>query len=183
MAKWFVSHERTWRTTARPLILETKGSMTLPDSGFTLTGKADRIDRMLGEDGPVVVIDYKTGSVPRARDILQGLSPQLPLEAAMIKAGAFDGIPAGTDVGHLAHWAVGGNGAGGKDHPVKADPEQLAEDALAGLARLVSVFADPATPYLSLPRPAARPRYNDYAQLARVQEWVVLDESGDGGGE
>lgn len=187
MAKWLVSQERTWRTKARPLILESKGEMTVPGTGFTLSGKADRIDRMLGGDsdghGSVAIIDYKTGAVPKGKDVLQGLSPQLPLEAAMIRLGAFPGIPAGTDVGFLTHWVVNGNREGGREVAIKDDPEQLADDALDGLTRLVSVFSDPATPYMSLPRPAARPRYNDYAQLARVQEWVVLDDVADGGGE
>ncbi len=185
MAKWFISYERTWRTKARPLVLESKGEMRLPGAEFTLSGKADRIDRLLGTEdggpGAVAVIDYKTGTVPKGGDILLGLSPQLPLEAAMIRAGAFSAIPAGTGIACLSHWSVNGNRDGGKDIPVRGDSEKLAEDALAGLIRLVDVFANPATPYLSLPRPAARPRYNDYAQLARVQEWAVLDDTADGG--
>lgn len=184
MAKWFISYERTWRTRARPLLLETRGVLPLPGMNFTLSGKADRIDRMLDgsgdAQGPVAIIDYKTGAVPKVKDILQGLSPQLPLEAAMIRKGAFPGIPQGTDVGYLTHWVVSGNREGGREIGIREDPEILAEGALAGLTRLVTTFTDPATPYMSLPRTAARPRYNDYAQLARVQEWAVLDDTVEG---
>ena len=35
-----------------------------------------------------------------------------------------------------------------------------------------AAFDDPATPYLSCPRPEAAPRFSDYGHLARVKEWA-----------
>lgn len=176
MAEWFVSNEIEWRTLAAPDGLEVKGEMTIPGTGFTLTAKADRIDRMRDRSGHAI-IDYKTGAVPRAADIALGLSPQLPLEAGMLEAGAFATIGPSRAVS-LSHWLINGGGEGGKATPVKTDdPAALGRAALEGLAGLVRRFNDPATPYFSLPRPAVAPRYNDYAHLARVQEWAVIDDA------
>src|SRR5690606_2027267 len=57
-----------------------------------LTGVADRID-ILG-DGSAVLIDYKTGSSPSVNEARALLDPQLALEAAALKAGAFKGAGA-----------------------------------------------------------------------------------------
>jgi len=192
MAEWFISHENGWRTQARPEALEIKGALTLPGSGpgmdFTLIAKADRIDRYIGHAGDsnqrdYIIIDYKSGAIPRKEDILLGLSPQLPLEAGMVQSGAFEGLPPGP-VQALSHWDIGGSTSGGKAHDVKDDDiPALANAALNGLADIVRVFQDPATPYYSIPRMAVAPRYNPYAHLARVQEWAVLDDGGDATGE
>jgi ATP-dependent helicase/nuclease subunit B len=176
MAEWFVSNEREWRTLAVPDGQEVRGEMTLPGTDFTLTAKADRIDRMRDGSGHAI-IDYKTGAVPKAADIILGLSPQLPLEAGMLESGAFVGIGPSRPVA-LSHWLVNGGGEGGKAVYVKdTDPADLGRAALEGLGEMVRRFNDPATPYFSLPRPAVAPRYNDYAHLARVQEWAVIDDA------
>ena len=60
-----------------------------------LTGRADRID--LRRDGMLEIIDFKTGGVPAPKDMTDYRAPQLLLEAAMARAGAFPGIePGGT---------------------------------------------------------------------------------------
>ena len=68
--------------------LEIKGKLTLGD--FTLTGVADRIDIL--KDGKCAILDYKTGALPSIKQVTQLLSPQLPLEAAMLAEGGFAGI-------------------------------------------------------------------------------------------
>jgi len=40
------------------------------------------------------------------------------------------------------------------------------------------VFDGAQTPYYSLPDAGNVPRFQDYAHLARVQEWAALDEAG-----
>ncbi|MEQ1843136.1 MAG: PD-(D/E)XK nuclease family protein, partial [Verrucomicrobiales bacterium] len=175
MADWFIPHERTWRTQARMTATEIKGVMTLPGTSFTLSGKADRFDIMQDGSG-LAIIDYKTGFSPSDKHIIAGISPQLPLEAAMVQAGSFPGLPP-MKVAYLGHWKLNG-GKDGREKPVDSPPDKLAAEALNGLTDLVNAFADPQTPYLSQPRPSARPRYSDYAHLARVKEWSVLDESG-----
>ncbi len=57
---------------------------------FTITAIADRIDRLRG--GELVVIDYKTGSLPSTREIEQAVAVQLPLEGAIARDGSFGGL-------------------------------------------------------------------------------------------
>ncbi|MFD1624918.1 double-strand break repair protein AddB [Azospirillum griseum] len=175
VAAWFVTLERDRRPHWRTLATEVTGSLSLtgPGGPFTLTAKADRIDR--GPDG-LVVIDYKTGTPPSTREIALGFAPQLPLEAAMAEAGGFRDLGAGP-VAELAFWRLSGGDPPGEVKPVKGDPAALAAEARAGLEALIARFDDPATPYRSRPRPAMAPRYTDFAHLARVQEWSLGGEA------
>lgn len=177
IAAWFVALERERRPTVRPLATEAAGRLELagPAGPFTLTAKADRIDR--AADGGLILIDYKTGSPPSAREVELGFAPQLPLEAAMAAAGGFTGVPAGAVAG-LAFWRLSGGDPPGEEKPVKGDAAALGAAARAGLEDLIATFDAAATPYRSRPRPAMAPRWTDYAHLARVQEW-----SAGGGGE
>ena len=59
----------------------------------------------------------------------------------------------------------------GEMKPVKGVPGELADEALTGLSHLIAVFDRPETPYPAMPWPEREPRYNDYAHLARIQEW------------
>src|ERR1044072_5222197 len=59
----------------RPLAAEIKGKAEL--AGGTLSGTADRIDRMA--DGRLAIVDYKTGMPPSGRAVRDGFSLQLGL--------------------------------------------------------------------------------------------------------
>jgi ATP-dependent helicase/nuclease subunit B len=175
VAREFVRQEREWRETARPHRTEVSGEWRFAagTGPFTLTGKADRIDRFL--DGDYAIIDYKSGIVPKPGDVAEGLSPQLPLEALMLERGAFPEISG--RVAELVYWRVTGSG----QRPVEKRPALLKDESPAeviaaaeqGLKSLVERFDDPATPYLSQPRAEAKARYNDYGHLARVREWSI----------
>ena len=170
LAAWFVGHERIWRQTALPLKLEHKGSITFdaPDGEFTLSATADRIDGLQG--GELAIIDYKTGAPPSFKILRAGFAPQLPLEAAMARRGAFPEVAA-TDVGYLAFWRLSGRGEGGEVTAIRPEEiDQLAEEAWAGLAALVARFDELSTPYLARPRPE-QAAWGDYDHLARVKEW------------
>ncbi|MGH6989239.1 MAG: hypothetical protein ACREE3_05035, partial [Stellaceae bacterium] len=56
-----------------------------------------------------------------------------------------------------------------------AELRQIIDGTLPGLAQLIALYDDPATPYLAVPRAEFAPRYNDYAHLARIKEWAVAD--------
>ncbi len=181
IARWFVAAEAERRRLLAEVQGEIAGSLSLmgPAGAFELVAKADRIDRR--HDGGLVIIDYKTGAVPSPGDVELGLSPQLPLEAAIAAAGGFAAIGAGV-VSELAYWRLsGGNPPGeptflGKDETGIA---ALAAAARAGLAALIAEFDDPRTPYRAVPWPEKAPRYSDYAHLARVKEWSVTGENGE----
>ncbi len=144
--------------------------MKITDVGklFTLRARADRIDRLA--DGDLAIIDYKTGSAPSTRMVLAGYAPQLPLEAAMAQAGAFEGIAA-APVSELTYWKLTGRGPGGEIKRLKLDVEAEADKALEWLKRMIAAFDDERTPYLSRPRPD-HAGYGEYDHLARVLEWA-----------
>lgn len=180
MIDWFITHETEWRDGASPKRTEAEGAYTFDDLAFTLHAKADRIDML--NDNKVAIIDYKTGQPPSMTDIRAGLAPQLPLEAVILKHQGFEGI-ASNDIGYLGFWRMSGASDAGEEITIKAKKDEtlddLADAAEHGLHALITAFDNDNTPYMSLPRPAMAPRasFQDYAHLARVQEWAALDDS------
>lgn len=173
IARWFLDWEAGRADRIVESYTERRGSLMLPAAAepFELRARADRIDRL--QDGSLVIIDYKTGGVPTAKEVELGFSPQLPLEAAMAAAGGFDRVPA-APVKDLLYLKLSGGDPAGEEiraGGTKAVPDALAIDALDGLEALIRVFADPATPYRARPDPDRAPRYTDYAHLARLDEW------------
>ena len=131
---------------------ETRGRLDFETVGgpFALTAKADRIDRLA--DGSYAILDYKTGQLPTNPQVLSGLSPQLPLEAAIAEAGGFEGL-AEAAVSALIYVRLSGGDPAGEASPIKADADSLATDAAANLTRLITAFDDARTPYRARPRP------------------------------
>ncbi len=149
-----------------------------PAGPFTLHGRADRVERRT--DGSIAILDYKTGKPPSAKDVEEGRSPQLPLEAVMMQQGAFGADLSGA-VGELAFWHIPGGYEPGtatslfaKDQAAKT--EEVTETARSSLHSLVAAFDDPGRAYLSQPAPGAAPRFSNYARLARVAEWAAVDD-------
>lgn len=175
VAEGFVAKERAWRQDATFYQAEKSGRLVWPD--FTLKGKADRIDRFA--DGHYALIDYKTGSAPSKKEVYAGLSPQLPLEALMLRHGAFDGIPAG-ETASMSYWATTGH----PRQPLKVTDVQddknpasaLADAAAEGLRGLIDAYNDPATPYFSQPHADIKAKGDDYDHLARVKEWGTAED-------
>src|SRR5690606_9222819 len=145
--------------------LLTEGKGRLPVAAFTVTAKADRIDRT---SGGLVIIDYKTGNAPGKKELFAGYAPQLPVEALMAVRGGFAGVPA-QPVAALEFWRLHGGDPPGEIKAM-ADVDQLMAAADKGVRELVAHFAKADTPYLSQPRPALVTA-GDYDHLARVKEW------------
>ena len=76
-----------------------------PSGKVVLKARADRVDRL--GDGTLAVLDYKTGTLPKPADLMDGSAPQLPLEAAMARRGAFEDVPA-APVRILTYWKLSG---------------------------------------------------------------------------
>ncbi len=171
IAHWFVGWQRErLRDGWRSVLVEEEGAMTIDAirGGFTLTAKPDRID--LNDAVGLSILDYKTGAPPSGKQVLSGLSPQLPLEALMALAGAFPGVPAERVV-EMMYVRVSGGREPGIAKPLKFDVAEVIETTREGVQRLLVRFADAKTPYLSRPRPQFDARFGDYDHLARVQEW------------
>ncbi len=178
IAHWFIGWERQRRGQGQKnLAVEVKGRLVIaaPTGDFILTARADRIDART--DGGLVLIDYKTGAPPSAKQVESGLTPQLSLEAAMGSKGCFEGIDA-ADVAQLIYVKLSGARTPGEEKVLKLDVPEVAENALTGLTEYIATFDFPKTPYRSRPRPMFESRYGDYSHLARIKEW-----SSGGGGE
>lgn len=175
IAGWFVEMETGRRPLLAESLTERCGRLEIegPSGPFTVTGRADRIDRR--RDGGLVLIDYKTGGMPSGKEIEAGYAPQLSLEAAMLAAGGFENFAAGSKTAALLYWQLSGGDPAGKERIVAEDEAAaaLARDALLRLHDLVAAFDRPDTPYRAIPRPERAPRYSDYTHLARIKEWSV----------
>src|SRR6185312_11604114 len=89
IARWFVAEEQARRTGLSESLSEHKGRLVVaaPGGPFTITATADRVDRLAG--GGLVLIDYKTGGVPKPDEVDAAIAVQLPLEGAIAQAGGF----------------------------------------------------------------------------------------------
>ena len=175
-ARWFAATEPVRRARPVTTFAELGGALEIVE-GFTLTARADRID--LRDDGSVAIYDYKTGTPPRAGHVDELSAPQLPLEAVIAEGGGFEDIGART-VGALVYIGASGRGEGGSERPAgNRAAGDLAQDARAKLIKLVARYDDPAMPYeVKRRRGAAFTHaydYDDYAQLARIQEWMTQE--------
>ncbi len=167
IAEWFVANEKKRSERYEVAAVETKGTVTLSGTDFSLFAIADRIDKRL-EDGGYEIIDYKTGNIPTAKRVAAGFAPQLPLEAWLLEHGGF--TPLAGDVLDLIFWELkGGDLVERQVRPVK-DIRHTVDVADAGLRKLVDEFGNANTPYLSNPKPSEA-GYGDYDHLARVKEW------------
>ena len=195
VARWFTGQEPERRKNIARIFAETNGRISFPIDGrdFTLSARADRID--LRDDGSVVILDYKTGTPPSAKEAIVGLAPQLPLEAAIVRGGGFKEIPAGKHIADIQIMRLSGGDPPGETssfHPNEvggptkklfdelklADLDALADFSLKKLKARLAKFADAKTPYLPVPRPKWKLRFGEYDHLARIKEW-----SESGGGE
>ena len=171
IAQWLIDYEREWRQSGAPLACEVKGRLDI--DGVTLKARADRIDRL--DEGGAAILDYKSAGSYSTKGIQTGLTPQLGLEALILLEGGFADIGA-YNPGYIGYWCLTGGDTPGKVIPVTGtELETLCQHTRDGVRSLIQAFADPATPYLSLPRDGLAPRYNDYEQLARVAEWATAE--------
>src|ERR1700694_1185796 len=109
-ARWFAEWEAARRGDIAAIAAEIRGEIKIPlDNAriFTLSARADRIERH--GDGGYAILDYKTAPPPTGKQVRMGLSPQLTLEAAILREGGFADINAGASVGELAYVRLSGN--------------------------------------------------------------------------
>src|SRR5437762_263636 len=181
IARWFAEWEIARRGNVAAIAAEIRGEMKIPldnERFFTLSARADRIERR--SDGTYAILDYKTGQPPSGKQVRMGLSPQLTLEAAILREGGFADIDAGASIGELAYVRLSGNNPPGEHKTVELkikqnDTPQLPDDAAdyarAQLEALILRFENADEPYRSLVLSMWTARYGDYDNLARVKEW------------
>jgi ATP-dependent helicase/nuclease subunit B len=173
-ARWLAALEADRRAQGwRPAARETKAEWTIdaPAGPFTFVAKADRLDRR-GADSAIV--DYKTGSAPSRDEVRAGFDLQMPVQAAMLRDGAFAGMPKGAP-SSLLYLRLGGGAEPGAEIELTDEDwsgERYAAFAEAVVRRLAQFFDDEANPYLSQPRAKFRNDWGDYDHLARRGEWA-----------
>jgi ATP-dependent helicase/nuclease subunit B len=176
IARWFAGWETVRRDSVTALAAEVYGKIdiSLGERVFTLRARADRIERLAG--GGYAILDYKTGQVPSEKQVRIGVSPQLTLEAAILRGGGFGDIPARSSVTELVYVSLKGGDPAGEHVPVDfkdGNADLHAERALAKLKMVAGRFEDEQQPYLPLVLSMWKHRYGTYDHLARVKEWSV----------
>jgi ATP-dependent helicase/nuclease subunit B len=181
IATWFSAWEIARRGNIAAIAAEIGGeiSVRLDDQRtFYLSARADRIERR--HDGSYAILDYKTGQPPSGKQVRMGLSPQLTLEAAILREGGFEGIPAGSSVGDLVYVRLNGNNPPGEQRTLELKirpgdmpqpPDAAAAYARQQLEKLIRKFENEDQAYISLDLPIWANRYGAYDDLARIKEW------------
>ena len=186
----FIDWEISRKDGIRQSFLERYAKFQVGVADIELTGIADRID--IGPDGEAVIVDYKTGANPSVKEARALLDPQLPLEAAALKAGAFDKVgrrhPASLlyvrlkpgdrfEVDEVNNEAR----ARGDVEPKTAD--MLADESLAQFTGLLRALQSGQRGFASRVIVQKEKSYGgEYDHLARVAEWSTADgeeETGD----
>jgi ATP-dependent helicase/nuclease subunit B len=178
-ARWFLDYETARRAVQSRRMAEITGELTLTVNGkpFALRGRADRID--IHPDGSADVLDYKSGGrLPGHKEVNALLNMQLPLEAVLLRHGAFEGIEA-EHIRALIYIQLTGGDPPGLERIIDADegPDALVAKALAALIKMVANYDDASRPYLSRVLVHKTTDTGDYDHLARVREWGTLGEA------
>ncbi len=184
LAAWFIEQERDMRADLRQVLTEQEGKLSFDVDGatYTLNARADRIE--VRHDNTGVIVDYKTGYIPKLEECETGLSPQVTLEAAMATRGAFP-APVPQEISALTYIGLRGNRDLGEVRPMTTSVEQTvdwSEHAFENLLTLIRDFQRQDRPYPSQPRPQFQSSWGDYDHLARRLEWSIGSEGGGEGG-
>jgi ATP-dependent helicase/nuclease subunit B len=181
IARWFSDWEIARRGQVIEIEAEIEGKIQIPldnARSFILSARADRIERR--RDGTFAILDYKTGQPPTGKQVRMGLSPQLTLEAAILREGGFADIPADSSVSELVYVRLSGNNPPGEQKVLelkinKGDepqsPDAAADEARRKLEALIRAFEDEGQAYTSLNLSMWSNRYGTYDDLARIKEW------------
>jgi ATP-dependent helicase/nuclease subunit B len=188
ITRWFADWEIVRRRQLIDIKAEIDGKIAIHldhDRTFMLSARADRIERQI--DGSFAILDYKTGQPPTGKQVRMGLSPQLTLEAAILREGGFEGIDAGTSVSEISYVRLSGNNPPGEYKPLELkinrsdqpqQPDDAADHARQQLEALIRKFEDESEPYRSLNLPMWTNRYGSYDDLARIKEWSAAGGAG-----
>ncbi len=165
-------------------IPETKSAhVPIEDTGVTLSARADRIDILRG--GMATVIDYKTGVSPSAKQAHILLSPQLPLEGALMERGGFAEAGA-REPSDLVYLRLKADGSLKDESILEATVDrvksvkcasQLAGEAWEKLVALVRFYNDEANGFVSRRMPFKEGEEGDFDHLARVREWTSAKDN------
>lgn len=147
-------------------------------SGISLSGRADRIDML--DDGGAEILDFKTGSTPSIKQAATLMAPQLALEGALLRRGAFSECEKDSAPTDLIYVRLTGKGEVEAQTILKDGDKtamELSELAWQRLHQLVSLYLDENQGYLSRAMPPLVNYVGDYDHLARIWEWSASGDS------
>jgi ATP-dependent helicase/nuclease subunit B len=175
MAAAFVEEDISLRSGVAASLAECPGKVKFLLGGIEhlLHARADRID--ITQQRTARFTDYKTGTVPSPGQVESGLSPQLTLEAAILRHGSFgEQLPADAD--DLIYIQTGGGRT-----PVKVtslasgrkplDIAATAQKHFEGLQRLLTRYLSPQQVYVPRAVMYKEDDVSDYDHLSRFAEW------------
>lgn len=178
-ARAFLEFERDRNVRVQKRNAEIKGEWVFPLlDNFRLVGIADRLDVL--HDGKLEIIDFKTGSIPSAGDMKTFDAPQLLLEAAMAREGAFETLqPIESSALTYVKIALGPDAF----QPTQFKPGDgfslmgAADEVGRRMQRHVDEFLlKDIRPMAARIRPDVTLRYRGtYDHLARNEEWTLLE--------
>ena len=159
-ADWFVAGETKRQEALLYSKTEVWGEVALPTLGFTLVGKADRVDVL--HDGAAHIYDYKTGKPP-SKDQQLHFDKQLLLEVEMLRQGGFERLG--------ARQVVGATYIGLGNDPEDAAAPMDETDVWAELSDLIRAYQDPEQGYSARRAMLMADASSVYDHLARYGEW------------
>ncbi|MGJ7042523.1 ATP-dependent helicase/nuclease subunit B [Shinella sp. BE166] len=188
VARAFVKWHLERAGAVRESLTEVPASLDLSVAGIRLTGIADRIDIL--PDGSADILDYKTGSTPSLKVARALLDPQLALEAAAIRRGAFRG-PGLREPANLLYVRLKPGGRFkaeqvNNEHAKSANATpksagDLAEESLTELEKLLTGLIEGRYGFASRLIPEQERDYGgEYDHLARVAEWSSAENGEEG---
>ena len=175
----FIDWEARRAPEIRKTVTECGAGWDIPGAGLRLTGIADRID--IKRSGLATIIDYKTGSSPTCSQARSLLDPQLALEAAALRAGAFQSVGS-LEPDELLYVRLK---PGDRFKPECVNNEaakngksaiELAEESIEQLTKFVMHLRSGEAGFASRLVPFMQSDHGgDYDHLARVAEWATAD--------
>lgn len=167
VADHIVAGEARRRRRAEPIAFEASARAEIAALGFTLTAKADRIDRT--PQGDLILYDYKTGAPP-TKDEQTYFDKQLLLEAAMAEKNGFEGI----DPVRVADAIYIGLGTQPKDQPAPL-LETPADQVWDEFSKLIAQYLEEGKGFTARRAMQSERDEGLYDQLARFGEWDGTD--------
>ncbi len=151
---------------------EVWGEAAVPERDFTIRGKMDFVERNPEGYG---FVDFKTGTPAGDKEVAAGFDPQLPLAAFIAQAGGLKGLKAGQTV-ELGYMRVKGSRGDFEYKRIgnEKSVDELMEESIETLSKLIDRFDDPTTPYQSQVRAKFTNSWSDFDDLARRGEWAGI---------
>ena len=129
-----------------------------------ITAIADRIE--ICKENKVHIFDYKTGALPLNKDVNQGLSPQLIVNALIAYYGGFCGIKSFLEI-NLYYIKLSNKEPFLTISSIKIDLEELLAHEI-GLKNLLQFYSQNNAIFIAHPNKSHSPKYDDYKHLSRI---------------